>query len=143
MYPYQPWVLMTGLCVCLLHQELLEGKNRDVFISMGSEKIVTEGMNDCNFCPGWTIGRPECWSRLGHGLPVFSWKRHVAFEHLSFPICQLTGVDESASKSFPWLLILPHPSPASTPSRRDPIAVIQLPCTLLSVTRISPPPSRS
>ena len=74
---------------------------------------------------------------------MFFWKRHVAFEHLSFPICQLTGVDESASKSFPWLLILPHPSPASTPSRRDPIAVIQLPCTLLSVTPISPPPSRS
>lgn len=75
---------------------------------------------------------------------MFSWKRPVAFEHLSFPICQLNdSVDELASKSLPWLLFLPHPFPDPTPSLRDPIAVIQLPCTLLSVTRISPPPSRS
>ena len=134
---------MTGLCVCVLHQELLEAKNQDIFISVGSEKTVTEGMNDWSFCPGRTIERPEFWSRPGHGLPLFSWKSHTAFKHLSFPICQSTGVDELASKSFLWLLILHLPFPTPTASLRDPIIVIQLPCTFLSPTLISPPPSRS
>ena len=134
---------MTGLCVCVLHQELLEAKNQDIFISVGSEKTVTEGMNDWSFCPGRTIERPEFWSRPGHSLPLFSWKSHTAFKRLSFPICQSTGVDELASKSFLWLLILHLPFPTPTASLRDPIIVIQLPCTFLSPTLISPPPSRS